>query len=209
MLPYKWFQVPRLNWAGALVTSLFAITFSSSITMATMMSTEDIRQLYSETMPRIEERKPSEQTVRVIRQLVNETKESGICQGKTLTVQCFGNHDCFEAEVLTRIALEPFARSTGLRLRPIYRIWDSEELFYRIKNGEQIPQIMKSVPISATMFYHTNPERACATILATAVGITARDIGTHERRQAIIPIDSVTRGAGSPGFIEFWWSMLP
>lgn len=209
MLPYKWFQVPRLNWAGALTTSLLVVAFISSVAEASLMSTEEARQIYAEAMPPVEERRPSEQAARVIHQLVFETKESGICQGKTLTIQCFGNRDCLEAEVLTRIALEPFARSTGLRLRPIHRIWDSEALFYQIKNGERIPQNMKSVPISATMFYHTAPERSCATTLAMAVGIAARDIGTHERNQAIVPIEPVARNAGSPGFIEFWWSMLP
>lgn len=157
----------------------------------------------------MESKMPSERTQRILAQLVSETVESGACKGRTLSVQCYGNTDCEEAEALTRIALEPFAKSTGLRLRPIYRIWESEALHYRMRNGGVMPPNMKSYPISPTMFHHTQSERACATNLAIAVGIVAHDIGTHERRQSIVPVEPVTTNMGSPGFLEFWWSMLP
>lgn len=158
---------------------------------------------------RMESVQASTQAQRIVQQLVSETTESGVCRGKTLSVQCYGHQDCQEVEALTRIALEPFAKSAGLRLRPIYRIWESESVFYRMKNGGVMPPHMKSYPISATMFHHTSTERACATNLAIAVGLVAHDIGTHERRQSIVPVEPVTTNMGSPGFIEFWWSMLP
>lgn len=161
------------------------------------------------TSGKLETAKGSEQTQRIVQQLVAETVESGVCRGKTLSVQCYGNQDCLETEALTRIALEPFAKATGLRMRPIYRIWDSESLFYRMKNGGTMPPHLRSYPVSATMFHHTSAERACATNLAIAVGLVAHDIGTHQRRQTIVPVEPVTTNMGSPGFIEFWWSMLP
>ncbi len=155
-------------------------------------------------------RSASEQAVRVVQQLLRETKESGVCKGRTLANQCFGKRDCEEMDALMKFAIEPFARATGLQVRPTYHIWQSEALYYRISNGGgAIPQGMKSIPIRATMFHHTDAEQACATTLAIAVGIVAHDIGTHERYQSIVPVEPVASAMGSPGFIEFWWSMLP